>query len=235
MAGINSLTEPLSNFVDFVLRPLVTSLPSYLRDTRDFLQCLSVIKDIEEDIILATMDVSSLYTNIPHTEGLLALKYFLDLCSDNEGLPTKFIVDMAELVLTKNYFLFEKEFYLQIEGTAMGATIAPDYANLGYLEDQYIFNNNTFINNLVFFKRYIDDCFIIYKGSACDFEVFALYMNCLRPSIEFTYHVGTTDMIFFGHKYQTSWLSMANLYLLCLERKLQKTVFYMQRVLIPCL
>uniref|UniRef100_A0A671M011 Uncharacterized protein n=1 Tax=Sinocyclocheilus anshuiensis TaxID=1608454 RepID=A0A671M011_9TELE len=28
VAGINSLTEPLSNFVDFILRPLVTSLPT---------------------------------------------------------------------------------------------------------------------------------------------------------------------------------------------------------------
>uniref|UniRef100_A0A8C1VAJ4 Uncharacterized protein n=1 Tax=Cyprinus carpio TaxID=7962 RepID=A0A8C1VAJ4_CYPCA len=37
VAGNNSLTEPLSNFVDLVLRPLVTSLPSYPRDTADFL------------------------------------------------------------------------------------------------------------------------------------------------------------------------------------------------------
>ncbi len=234
MAGINSLTEPLSNFVDFVLRPLVTSLSSYLRDTRDFLQCLSVIKDLEEDIILATMDVTSLYTNIPHTEGLLALKYFLDLRIDDEGLPNKFIVDMAELVLTKNYFLFEKKFYLQIEGTAMGATMAPDYANLylGYLEDQYVFNNNPIINNLVLYKRYIDDCFIIYKGSASDFEAFALYMNCLRPSIKFTYHVGTTDINFLDTNISViNGQLVSSLY----RKKLQKTVFYMQRVLIPCL
>ncbi len=73
-----------------------------------------------------------------------------------------------------------------------------DYANLyrGYLEDQYVLNNNPFINDLVLYKRYIDDCFIIYKGSASDFEAFALYMNCLRPSIKFTYHVGTIDMNF---------------------------------------
>lgn len=64
----------------------------------------------------------------------------------------------------------------------MGATMANDYATLylGYLEDQYIWNNNTFIENLVLFKRYIDDCFVIYKGSASDFEMFALYMNCFR-------------------------------------------------------
>ncbi len=56
---------------------------------------MSVIKDLEEDIILARVDVTSLYTNIPHTEGLLAFKYCLDLHIDVEGLPTKFIVNMA--------------------------------------------------------------------------------------------------------------------------------------------
>ncbi len=49
--------------------------------------------------------------------------------------------------------------------------------------------SNNFINHLVLFKIYIDDGFIIYKGSASDFEAFALHF---RPSIMFTYHVGTT-------------------------------------------
>ncbi len=83
----------------------MTSLPSYLRDTRDILQCLSVIKDLDEDMILATMDVTSLHLTLRVS---WALKYY------------------AESVLTKNYFLFEKRFHLQIEGTAMGATMAPD-------------------------------------------------------------------------------------------------------------
>ncbi len=65
-----------------------------------------------------------------HHEGFLALEHFLDLHNDDNGLSTKFIIEMAETVLSKNYFLFENQYYLQIEGTAMGATMAPDYANL---------------------------------------------------------------------------------------------------------
>lgn len=198
VAGNNSLTEPLSNFVDFILRPLVTKLPSYLRDTSDFLACLSEIGHLSQNVLLATMDVTSLYTNIPHTDGLSALKHFLDLRIDDDGLTTDFIVKMAELVLTKNYFRFEQQYYLQTSGTAMGATMAPDYANLylGFLEDQYVFNNNPFSDKLVLFKRYIDDCFVIFLGSLSDFELFVLYMNCLRPSIKFTHTVSTTSVNF---------------------------------------
>lgn len=198
VAGNNSLTEPLSNFVDFILRPLITLLPSYLKDTSDFLKCMSQISHLGQDVLLATMDVTSLYTNIPHTDGLTALKYFLDLRTNDDGLPTKFIVDMSELVLTKNYFLFEHQYYLQISGTAMGATMAPDYANLylGFLEEQYVFNNNPFLEKIILFKRYIDDCFVIFHGSLSEFELFVLYMNCLRSSIKYTYTASATSVNF---------------------------------------
>ncbi len=37
------LMEPMSQYVDRILRPLVESLPSYLKDTTDFLKQLSDI------------------------------------------------------------------------------------------------------------------------------------------------------------------------------------------------
>lgn len=79
--------------------------------------------------MLAIMDATSLYTNIPHHEGLLALEYFLN-SYDDDSLTTKFIIEMTEMVLTKNYYLSENQYYLQVEGTTMGATMAADYANL---------------------------------------------------------------------------------------------------------
>ncbi len=100
-----------------------------------------------------------------HHEGFLALEHFLDLHNDDNGLLTKVIIEMAETVLTKNYFLFENHYYLQIEGTAMGATMAPDYANLYVLimEDRYVFNNNNLFDNIILFKSNIDEGFVIYK------------------------------------------------------------------------
>lgn len=106
--------------------------------------------------------------------------------------------------------------------------MALDYANLylGYLDDQYIFNNNPLIINLVLCKRYIDDCFVIYKGSASYFEIFALYE--LPQIIKFTYRVKTTYIICIFIFYldtnisEGQHVSMANLYLLYVENKLLK-------------
>lgn len=58
------------------------------------------------------------------SEGLTARRHFFNSRSDPPP-PTHFLVDMPELVL--NFFMYNKEFCLQKEGTAKGAAFAPDY------------------------------------------------------------------------------------------------------------
>ena len=66
---IGSITEPLSAYVDQILRKYLKKCESYIKDTSHF---LNIVKDIktEEGAILCTIDVSALYTNIPHEEGI---------------------------------------------------------------------------------------------------------------------------------------------------------------------
>ena len=59
-------TERLSHFVDYYLQPLVHKLPSFVKDTNDFLNKLLTIGNLPANSLLVTLDVSSLYTNIPH-------------------------------------------------------------------------------------------------------------------------------------------------------------------------
>ncbi len=83
------------------------------------------------------MDVKSLYTVIPHHNGLRALKFFLDKRPVQE-LSTSVLVRLAELVLTLNNFSFDGEHYQQRSGVAMGTKMGPNYANLfvGFVEKQ---------------------------------------------------------------------------------------------------
>ena len=59
-------TEHISEFVNFHLQPLVSKLPSYVKDTNHFLNILLTLNNLPNNAFLVTLDVSSLYTNIPH-------------------------------------------------------------------------------------------------------------------------------------------------------------------------
>ena len=61
-----------------------------------------------DDIILCTVDVVGLYPNIPHDEGLSALRKRLDLRQEKD-VTTSTLVELAEVVLKNNIFtLMEK-------------------------------------------------------------------------------------------------------------------------------
>ena len=62
--SINSRLSNLSKFVDHYLQPHVQNLPLYVRDTPDFIKNVRDIQEDTRDIILVSMDVKSLYTNI---------------------------------------------------------------------------------------------------------------------------------------------------------------------------
>lgn len=188
VAGTQSLTEPLSPYIDLFVKPLVFELPSYLKDMTDFLKLSLVSFDPEIDW-LCTMDVTSLYTNVPHREGLQALEFFLD----RRGIlttPTGFLIDLTELVLLKKYFKFENHFYLQAQGVSMGSPCSPNYANcfFGKFELDYVglYNNNPFSDRIKWWYRFIDDIFFIFRGSKALLEQFYEFINSRLPSIKFT-------------------------------------------------
>uniref|UniRef100_A0A8C5Q3U2 Reverse transcriptase domain-containing protein n=1 Tax=Leptobrachium leishanense TaxID=445787 RepID=A0A8C5Q3U2_9ANUR len=142
IAGNNSLTEKLSQFVDHYLHPFVEEIPSYTRDTQNALQHLEDVI-VPSDTTLASFDVVSLYNNIPHEQGIKACRHFLSKKFDEA--MTNFIIQLLTYILTHNFFLFDGKYYLQTRGTAMGTSCAPSYANL-YLalwEETVVFTDKT--------------------------------------------------------------------------------------------
>ena len=68
VSSCNSVTENISEFVDYWLQPEMRKLHSHLKDSNAFINLIETTK-LPENCILASIDVSSLYTNIPHDEG----------------------------------------------------------------------------------------------------------------------------------------------------------------------
>ena len=155
---------------------------------------------------LVTFDVESLYTNIPHTLGLDAIKYWLE--KHPEDIPSRinknFILEGIKLILENNYFCFNNEFYLQVKGTAMGTKVAPIYATLvlAYLEEQLYLRLERDFNHQFSqyieenFKRFIDDCFILFTKSDNELEKLYQYLNNLHPSLKFTMDSNTNQLPF---------------------------------------
>ena len=116
-------TGKISYFVDHHLNPLVRKIPSHIKDTNDFLLKLQQLDDLSSESLLVTLDVISLYTNIPHLEGLDACRETLN---QQEVLdpPTEDIVQLISIVLKRNNFSFNGLHYLQKQGTAMGTQMA---------------------------------------------------------------------------------------------------------------
>ncbi|XP_053555953.1 tight junction protein ZO-2 [Bombina bombina] len=98
-----SLLQPLAKFVDALLQPLVVNMRSYLRDSSALITYLTKLTDIQPGDVLASLDVTSLYTIIPHEMGMEIITNCLDRCPF-VGPPTSFIVELLSLCLKLNYF-----------------------------------------------------------------------------------------------------------------------------------
>ena len=99
VSSVNCHTYTIPKYVDFHLQPIVKNIPSYVRDTTDFLQKLDKVKNIPNDCLLVTLDVKSLYTNIPNNEGIKAVREAYDN-HPNKTVVTKVILTFLSLILT---------------------------------------------------------------------------------------------------------------------------------------
>ena len=73
-SSVNCHTNTISKYVDLHLQPIAKNI-SYVRGTTDFLRKLDKVKNIPNECLLVTLDVKSLYTNIPNNEGIEAVVF----------------------------------------------------------------------------------------------------------------------------------------------------------------
>ena len=133
--------------------------------------------------ILVSMDVTSLYTNIPHNDGIEACREAWDQRAVKEP-PTECLVQLLTLVLKHNNFTFNGEHFLQINGTAMGTKMAPSYANIfmGKLEKHII---QSAPHKPLSWFRFIDDVDMKWTESEENLNRFFDHANNVHPTIKF--------------------------------------------------
>lgn len=112
---------------------------------------------------LVTIDVVSLYTSIEHQKGIEAVRGLLST-SDYSIQQQNFVMELLEIVLYENFFLFRDQFFIQKRGTAMGSNVAPPYANcyMSDFEERFVYINPLYCKHAINMQRFIDDIFCVW-------------------------------------------------------------------------
>lgn len=180
-----TVTERISSALDFIIKDIVPTIPSYIQDTNQFLRTITGL-EIPEESFLVTMDVVSLYTNIPQAEGIGATVNAYMNANTPVSLDEDTLSTLLRLVLGYNNFEFDEKHFLQISGTAMGTKMAPNYANIfmASLEEPFLAARP--LKPLIY-KRFLDDIFFIWHHDEESLLKFVADFNSVHPSIAFTY------------------------------------------------
>ena len=106
IAGTHSPTRHLSDLISEILRPIVPTQTSYVKDDWDYLR--KIPRNLNGKYKLFGCDIQSLYTSIPHELGLKAIKYWINRCRTliQGRFTNEFILESIEFPLKNNNCLF---------------------------------------------------------------------------------------------------------------------------------
>jgi hypothetical protein len=160
---INSFPSIFSTWLDFKMKDLLSFIPSYIKNSTELIKDLKKLQ-LPPGAKVLTSDATSMYTNLDSNTGIQALR---DLPTTqalhiSPTFPTDFFLLILEIVMNHNIFQFGDTFWGQLQGTAMGTPAAPLYSILTYGQHENTKILQKFKENLIYYKRYIDDIFGIW-------------------------------------------------------------------------
>jgi hypothetical protein len=124
---------------------------------------MSIINSVTTAPIMASLDVESLFTNIPIQE---TIEIILKNVYENPDIsppmiPRNVMCKLLTICTTKNPFKSPTgETFMQVDGVSMGSPLGPLFANF------YMANlENNILNDLdtkpLIYCRYVDDIFVV--------------------------------------------------------------------------
>jgi hypothetical protein len=170
-----------SQWLDYHLQELKPHVPTFLKDGQQVLDELRSI-NLPAGALLATADAQSMYNNIDTDHAIQVIDWWLDDLNQQNKLPLTFPLDAVKaayrIIMKNNIFEWGDLCFLQLLGTAMGTSAAVMWATLynAYHEVHTLIPRHG--QHLVYFKRFIDDIFCVWKGNTTtDWEAFCADIN----------------------------------------------------------
>jgi hypothetical protein len=180
-----------------LLSPYVISTAMYTPDSTTALHEFKQLRipiSSHGKIHFIAADVKSLYPSIPIQQ---AIKMIIEYLRPKTNPITLIWIDkLLQLVLFNNIIVFNNEYYLQTQGTAMGTPCAPQFATLflAILEQTWY---DKWKSTFLIAKRYIDDIGIITTATSSECEqMITEYNGLCTPHITITHTTSSSNMTF---------------------------------------
>ena len=153
---------------------------------------------LDNSMIMASFDVESLFTNIPVRETInICLDLVFNAKESVTNISKALFKSILETAVLNSFFLFNGDLYKQTDGVGMGLPLGPTFANifLCYHEQRWL-QNCPLEFRPICYKRYVDDCFLIFSDRS-HIDRFLAYLNSQHPSIRFTKDVENNGCLSF--------------------------------------
>jgi len=138
---------------------------------------------IDDEISLISLDVVSLFTNIPIELAVKSVEDRWNYISSNCNIPRNEFIEAIRLILESTYFSFNNKIYKQKFGTPIGSPFSPVIADI-VMQDLESRVLETFNFNIPFYYRYVDD--LVMAAPTSKIEVVIATFNSIHPSLQFT-------------------------------------------------
>ena len=150
----------------------------------------SFAKDIttyDSSLYMTSLDVESLFTNIPLNETIN--NWIHDLHNENlynGKLNKKDFFKLLETATSESSFIFDYLLYKQVDGVAVGSPLGPTLANafLCHYEKELLDNCPIHFKPAIC-KRYVDHIFVLLSSKEHP-QLFVDYMNKQHKCLKFT-------------------------------------------------
>lgn len=157
VSSINTPTSKLSIFIAEILSQSFNNETDkyYVKDSFHFSQLMNNFQ-LPNDYVIVSLDVVSLYSNIPLDLVIKIIETKWDTISPYTNIPKEEFVILVRFIFNSSFFTYNETFYSQIFGCPMGSNLSPVVARLtmDYTLDQ-ILEKLPF--EMPFIKKYVDD------------------------------------------------------------------------------
>ena len=164
----------------------------HVHNTRDFIEHIKDVRLRQGECIIS-YDVTALFTSVPIQPVLNIIQQRLTKEQDLQkrtSMTIKQIISLLEFHLNSTNFVFQGQYYQQVEGAAMGSPLSPIVANI-FMENFEKEALETAPHPPSLWKRFVDDTFVIIESQHKD--EFFHHINSLDKNIKFTAETTKAD------------------------------------------